>query len=99
MKMEVGARHLRFPERTVVLARATLEQFAGSLEFLDTLAELRRAGDVGSFFTREAGTEQAAWAKELAKRVTAPPKDAVAVCLLDTGVNRGHTLIAPALAS
>ncbi len=99
MKIEVGEHYLSFPERTVVLARGTLEQFATSLEFLDTLAELRRSGNVGSFFTREPGPEQAAWARELAKRVTAPSNDAVAVCLLDTGVSRGHSLLAPALAA
>lgn len=98
MRVVVGQRHLTFPERTVVLAEATLEQFASSLEFLDTLAELRHAGDIGSFFTRLPPTEQAAWTAELARRTKAPPKDAVAVCILDTGVNRAHALLAPALA-
>jgi hypothetical protein len=50
----------RATDRTVVLARASLEQFAGSLEFLDTLAELRAPTDIGSFFTRVAPREQAA---------------------------------------
>jgi len=98
MRITVGERHLRFPERTVVLAHGTLEQFASSLEFLDTLAELRRSGDIGSFFTREAGPQQQVWARELGRRTQVPPVDAIAVCLLDTGVNRGHALLGPVLA-
>jgi hypothetical protein len=98
MGVSVGEKHLTFPERTVVLAEGTLDQFAGSLDFLDTLAELRRAGDVGSFFTRQTPTEQATWARDLAGRTRVPPKDAVAVCILDTGVNRAHALLASVLA-
>ncbi|HKY34438.1 MAG TPA: S8 family peptidase [Polyangiaceae bacterium] len=99
MGVTVGDRHLIFPERTVILAYGTLDQFAASLEFLDTLAELRKAGDVGSFFTRQKPTEQAAWARDLLARVKAPSEDAVAVCILDTGTNSGHMLLSPALAA
>lgn len=99
MGLAIGERHLTFPERTVILVEGTLEQFASSLEFLDTLAELRHAAEVGSFFTRLPPTEQAAWAADLATRTKAPSKNAVAVCILDTGVNRGHALLAPALAA
>ncbi len=99
MKVMVGEKHLTFPERTVVLAEGSLDQFASSLDFLDTLAELRRVGDVGSFFTRQTPEEQSTWARDLAARTTAPPKDAVAVCILDTGVNRAHALLAPVLAA
>ena len=99
MSLTIDGRHLTFPERTVVLAYGTLEQFADSVEFLDTLAELRRAGDVGGFFTREPAEEQAQWAADLAARTQAPSADAPAVCLLDTGVTRGHVLLAPLLAT
>lgn len=98
MKLEVSERHLSFPDRTVVLARSSLEQIAGSLEFLDTLAELRAPTDIGSFFTRLQPKEQAGWTNNLAQRTTWPSKDAVAVCILDTGVNRGHPLLENVLA-
>jgi len=97
MGVAVGEKSLVFPERTVVLAEGSLDQFAGSLDFLDTLAELRRSSDIGSFFTRQTAEEQSAWARELIARTTPPPKDAVAVCILDTGVNRGHALLASVL--
>jgi len=99
MGVTIGERHLTFPERTVVLVEGTLEQFASSLDFLDTLAELRHAAEIGSFFTRLAPQEQAAWAVDLAARTKAPSKDAVAVCILDTGVNRGHALLGSVLSA
>lgn len=93
MHVEVAERHLTFPERTVLLARGSLNQFAASLPFLDTLAELRAPSERASFFMRLPPTEQAQWATELAQRTTWPESEAVAVCVLDTGVNRGHQLL------
>ena len=98
MDLAVSERHLTFPERTVVLVKSTLERFAGSLEFLDTLAELRAPTDIGGFFVRLAPGEQADWARELAQRTTWPGSDAVAVCILDTGINRAHPLLENVLA-
>ena len=48
MGVTIGAKHLTFPERTVVLAEGSLDQFAASLDFLDTLAELRRLATSGA---------------------------------------------------
>lgn len=99
MGIVVGERHLIFPERTVVFALGRLDQFAMSLDFLDTLAELRRPNGVGSFFTRHvSAVDQMAWVKDLLSRTRQPRKNAVAVCLLDTGINRGHSLLEPVLA-
>jgi len=98
LRLTVADRHLTFPERTVVLMEGTLERFAGSLEFLDILAELRAPTEVGSFFTRLAVAEQRQWAANLVQRTQWPDADAVAVCILDTGVNRGHPLLEHVLA-
>ncbi len=98
MKIVVGDRRQTFPERTVVLAQGRLAEFAASLPFLDTLAELRRVDKVGSFFSRLPQKEQAEWASDLLHRTALPPKDAIAICILDTGVNHAHPLLAPVLA-
>jgi hypothetical protein len=98
MDLDLSERHLVFPERTVVLAQGTLEKFADSLEFLDMLAELRAPREIGGFFMRIVPREQAAWASDLARRTTWPADDAVAVCILDTGINRGHPLLENVLA-
>lgn len=90
-------RRLYFPEIVVipVLApRATIELM---LFATSAIAELRRADDTPTFFTDIIVGEQREWTGSLAERTIWPGSDAPAVCLLDTGVNRGHALIEPAL--
>ena len=68
---------------------------------LNCVAELRRAKDTAEFFDGLAPLEQHEWAEELLARLTLPADaDPVPrVCLLDSGVNRGHPLLAPVIAS
>jgi hypothetical protein len=98
-KIEVAGERQTFPDRTVVLVRASLQQFAGALDFLDVLAELRRVKQIGSFFMRLGAREQADWAKHLMARTTIRDGTQIAVTVLDTGVNRAHPLLAPVLAA
>lgn len=91
-------RRLYFPEVVVIpvlAARATIELM---LFATAGIAELRRASDNPVFFTDELHGDQQEWVDNLAERVTWPAAGVPAVCVLDTGVNRGHTLLEPALA-
>lgn len=90
---EVGERRLAFDDRIVVLARATALQLSGSLDVLNDLAELRRAKIGAARFDDAAVTEQATWVTELKGRTTPCAEEAPAVCVLDTGVTRGHPLL------
>jgi hypothetical protein len=63
----------------------------------DAIAELRCAKDTPACFLRWSNVEQAAWAADLAGRIEEPGPQGVAVCILDTGVTRGHPLLAPSL--
>ena len=97
--MRIAPGYLVFPERTVLLVSATLEQMQGSLLTLNSMAELRRAKETAEFFDSLLPEEQPEWLDELLTR-TQFPSDAdevPRVCLLDTGVNRGHPLLHPAL--
>ena len=88
---------LYFPEIVVVpvfAMRATIELM---LFATGAIAELRRASDSPYFFTDEVRGEEVPWIEDMAERTVWPPNDAPAVCLFDTGVNRGHALIEPAL--
>jgi len=90
-------RRLYFPEVVVipVLApRATIELM---LFATGAIAELRRADDSPVFFTDIVAGEQQEWTDDLAERTIWPGNDAPAVCVFDTGVNRGHALLEPAL--
>ena len=88
---------IRFAERRVVLVHATREQLASQPALLDTLAELRRAKETAREFLALTPLQQAEWVADLRRRLEAPAADAPVVCILDTGVNRGHQLISPAL--
>ena len=96
----VGAGRLSFVEREVVFVytdRGTLARIVAST---DAVAEIRLGRDDASFFTGGEGRDdQGGWVEAAADRiVTNENADAVAVCLLDTGVNRAHPLLAPVFA-
>jgi hypothetical protein len=98
--IEVAAGELAFPERTVLLARASKAQMQNSTLALNTIAELRRAKETAAFFDDLAPEEQPEWIEDLLSRCTFDSQtDGVHVCVLDTGVNRGHPLIEPTLAA
>ncbi len=98
MDFEVQARSIRFPERTVLLARATREQLARLIEISPDIAEFRRAKETARFFLELENKDQTEWVRDLRSRLLAKPDATVAVCILDTGANNGHVLLAPVLA-
>ncbi len=95
--IEVRDREIDFPERRVLLIRASIEQLTQVVRLFDWLAELRLAKQLATEFVDMPPHEQAALIERTLQRVQAPPTDAPAVCHLDTGVNRGHPLLAVAL--
>lgn len=92
-------RRLYFPEIVVVPVFATRATIELMLFATGAIAELRRASDSPYFFTDEVRGDERPWVEDLAERTVWPTNDAPAVCLFDTGVNRGHALIEPALAT
>jgi hypothetical protein len=90
-------RRLYFPEIVVVPVLAPRVTIELMLFATGSVAELRRANDSPVFFTDVVVGEQQEWTDDLADRIIWPGSDAPAVCVLDTGVNRGHALIEPAL--
>ena len=98
--METAPGELIFPERTVLLVRTSAEQMQRSILTLNSIAELRRAKETADSFDSLRPEEQREWLDDLLARTRfSPDGDEVPhVCLLDTGVNRGHGLLTPALA-
>jgi Subtilase family len=100
LQLEVADNRLQFEDRIVTLVRATLEQLSTSIDVLDDIAELRRAKETAKFFIDDLPPrEQGEWAADLLRRTAPPRGDAPAVCILDTGVTRGHALLTAALAA
>jgi len=95
--IQVADRRLQFDDRIVTLVRATATELSASIDVLNDLAEVRRAKETAAVFDGMGPDEQGDRAKELLDRTTSPPKGAPAVCLLDTGVTRGHPLLAASL--
>ena len=99
--MRIATGELVFPERTVLLAFASIDQMQRSMVTLNTIAELRRAKETADFFDSQSSGEQREWLEDLLARTqqTSNSEGVPYICLLDTGVNRGHQLLAPALAA
>ena len=99
--MDIAQGELIFPERTVLLVRASLDQMRHSMVTLNSIAELRRPKETAEFFDSLPANEQSEWLEDLLSRTrfTTDTEQSPYVCLLDTGVNRGHPLLAPALAT
>jgi len=89
----LGERRLAFYDRIVILARGTARQLSGSLDVLNDIAEVRRAKESAAFFIDVPAPEVASWIDDLRGRMEFPSAEAPAVCVLDTGVTRGHPLL------
>ena len=98
-EIQVAQGELFFPERTVLLVRASLEQIQGSMTILNNIAELRRAKETAELFDDMPIEKQRARLDDLFARIRYPSEEENVpyICLLDTGVNRGHPLLTPAL--
>lgn len=91
----VSDKQANFPERTVLVMYGSQEQFSRSVMTLNCVAELRYAKETAEFFDGMAIGEQREWAGELLGRaqIRQPDDNVPRVCLLGTGVNRGHPLL------
>ena len=95
---KIARRRIEFDDRIVTLLYASPHTLSASLDVMGDLAELQRAKETATFFMHEGPADQAAWTLDLAERTTSAGPDALAVCLLDTGVNAGHPLLKDSLA-
>jgi hypothetical protein len=86
-----------FPERTVLLMYGSERQFSRSVMTLNCVAELRLAKETAEFFDELNISEQREWLDELLQRTRFAREgdETPRVCLLDSGVNRGHPLLQP----
>lgn len=88
---------LKFPERSVKLIRANRQQLEQLMASSDDIAEFRAAKEIASFYVAMQNADQLERVRHLLDRTDFKENPAVAVCILDTGVNNGHLLIKPIL--
>jgi hypothetical protein len=99
LNVQFGKSELLLPEHRIRLVRGTATQLSASLLLLDNLAELRKPQELASFFTQQLKFEERKeWVADLVQRTeNLTTSDSVLVCILDTGVNHLHPLLAPHL--
>jgi hypothetical protein len=97
LELRIGEQVLEFPERSVVLAKGTRLQFAASGLLLNCIAEIRRSKETAEFFDGMGLPAQRERTGELLERLQGPDENAPYLCVLDTGINNGHPLLAPFL--
>lgn len=98
MQVAPDDRWSKFPDVIIVPVHATREQVQLIVDIgMPGLAELGRATDDPTILVDLPRRDQDGLVEDLAARVVWPGADAPAVCILDTGVNRAHPLIEPAL--
>ena len=88
---------VRFPERVVKIIHANRNQLATITRLSDDIAEYRRAKETAAFWLDQDNREQAEWVEDILDRLNIERDSDVAICILDTGVNNGHPLLAPCL--
>jgi Subtilase family len=98
LAMEIKPGRLRLPEHTVVLLKTSRRILASASLILNFVSELRYPAPTAAFFVEQLPPNQVALSDDVIGRRTLPPRDSPAVCILDTGVNRGHPLLADILA-
>ncbi|MCC5906727.1 MAG: S8 family peptidase [Balneolaceae bacterium] len=96
--VNVSERRILFPEHIVFLVNGIAEQLSSSLLYTNKLSELRKPKETAEFFLKRELDDPEAWLEDLQNRIEdRTNQDSVFVCLLDSGVNRGHPFIAPFL--
>jgi hypothetical protein len=92
LEIRTQQRMLRFPERVVLLALASVELISRFVMRTNGLAELRLAQDTPASFMEMNNLENADWVAGLVQRTTVAP-DGPAVCILDSGITQTHRLL------
>lgn len=98
LNIQARAGVLRFPERAVKIIYANHHELEQLSIVSDDIAEYRRAKETATFWTDLPNRDQAEWLTNLLDRLRVNHDTNVSVCILDTGVNYGHPLLAPILA-
>ncbi|QDT99873.1 S8 family peptidase [Gimesia aquarii] len=93
----VSEQSTKFPDRIVVLAFTTFNQWKIFPGLLNFLTEFRRSNLVAGDFLKLTPFDQSKRIEELLSRTTFASQESPSVCILDTGINRGHPLLEHAL--
>lgn len=97
LEIECRPNALQFPEQEVVLVRANGIQLQGLVDSVEMLSSINPYRDPATFFLDMEPREQPEWIADMCSRLRVLPNPTSSVCVLDTGVNNGHPLLAPVI--
>ncbi|MBS9525665.1 S8 family peptidase [Litoribacter alkaliphilus] len=92
--VQISSRFMVFPEHLVMLAKGSAKQLAEPLLYSQYLDELRKPVEVSDVFTSMDIPEQRDWIANLAQQLEIQENSNLSVCLLDSGINENHPLLA-----
>lgn len=95
--LRVSEQRLIFPECEVIPVYGTRADIERLLVHSDAVEKLRHASDTPHVFLSEMADLQRPLLLDLAGRITPAAADAPAACVLDSGTNRAHPLLAGSL--
>jgi hypothetical protein len=96
--VEYGAYPLVFPEDVAVFARTSAVILADVNEITLSVSRLARARRMAAYLVAAGQVQQVRAVNDLLARLRPSQDGRTALCILDTGVNRQHSLLAPLLA-
>lgn len=92
-QMQLGAERIVLATRIVRAILGTANQLNLAVGALPDMAEIREHRPLSEFFYQQNTADQVEWIEDLLARTNTAPDGAPFVCLLDTGINRGHRLL------
>ena len=93
LKIQSKEQIIEFPERLVFLIKANRQKLEELIRKFSYVAELQKVAEVNTFFTELSSKEQSAFIADLLTRKHTDLTSNVSVCLLDSGVNKNHSLL------
>ncbi|MBI6550309.1 S8 family peptidase [Xenorhabdus sp. VLS] len=92
--IEVSQSTLEFPERIIVLVKASLKQLSQSALLLSKIAEIKKSKTTADFFEQLPILDQFEWCNDLLGRTTfISGNDCPYISIMDTGINSSHPLL------
>lgn len=95
--IEYKDQRIIFPERVVLGVRANKQQLSDLQWLSSRIAEFRIMVTPTSFYENLSELEQREFVQDLVERLDVSSRSNTSICILDTGVNNGHDLLAPLL--
>jgi len=93
--LELGTCVEYLPEHTVIHVRGSFGNLGQSVALMNCIAEIRSVQRFADYYERLPTEQQRVIAMALRDRLERRADGSLAVCLLDTGVERGHLLLDP----